>query len=101
MALGRSKHIHWALMFGIALSIVLCLAYSLYVDLSGTMLLSSDMNVEDPEGEDVSTCQNEFKVSVPTASSNLLLFGTHFCRGSSLVSSSLTSYTHVTPLLRC
>jgi hypothetical protein len=46
-------------MLGISLLIPMPLAYSLYVDLSETMLLSSDMSFEDPEDEDLSTCQNK------------------------------------------
>ena len=99
--MGRLKHIHLVLMLGISLFIPILLAYSLYFDLSGTVLLSSDMSFEDPEDEDLSTCQNEFKVFVPAVSSNSLLPWTHFGRGSSLFSSPLTSYTQITPVLRC
>ena len=88
-------------MLGIFLFIPIFLAYSLCVDLSGTVLLSSDMSFEDPEDEDLSTCQNEFKVFVPTLSSNPLPPWTHFGKESSLFSSSLTSYTQMTPVLRC
>jgi hypothetical protein len=88
-------------MVGISLFIPLFLAYSLYVDLSGTVLLSSDMSFEDPDDEDLSTCQNEFKVFVPTVSSNPLPPWTHFGRGSSLSSSPLTSHIQITPVLRC
>ena len=101
MTMGRLKHIHFVLMVGISLFIPLFLAYSLYVDLSGTVLLSSDMSFEDPDDEDLSTCQNEFKVFVPTVSFNPLLTGTHFGKGSSLLSSPLTSHTQITPVLRC
>jgi len=88
-------------MFGISLLTPAFLAYSLYVDLSGTVLLSSDMNFEDPDDEDLSTCQNEFKVLAPTVSSNPLLPKTHLGRESSLFWSRLTSYTQITPVLRC
>ena len=88
-------------MVGISLFIPLFLVYSLYVDLSEIVFLSSDMSFEDPGDEDLSTCQNEFKAFVPTVSSNPLLSGTHFGRGSSLFSSPLTSHTQVTPVLRC
>ena len=101
MTMGRLKHIHLVLMLGISLFIPVFLAYSIYVDLSETVLLSSDMSFEDPEDEDLSTCQNEFKVFVPAVSSNSLLPWTHFGRGSSLFSSPLTSYTQITPVPRC
>ena len=101
VTMDRLKHIHFVLMFGICLLIPLFLAYSLYVDLSETVLLSSDMSFEDLGDEDLSTGQNEFKVFVPTVSSNLLLLVTHFCRGSSLFSSPLTSHTQIIPILRC
>jgi hypothetical protein len=101
MAMGRLKHIHFVLIIGISLFIPIFLAYTLYVDLSGTVLLSSDMSFEDPDDEDLSTCQNEFKVFVPTVSSNPLLTETYFGKGSSLFSSPLTSYTQITPVLRC
>jgi hypothetical protein len=101
MTTGRLKHIHLVLMLGISLFIPLFLGYSLYVDLSETVFLSSDMSFEDPDDEDLSTCQNEFKVFVPTVSSNPLLTGTHFGKGFSLLSSPLTSHTQITPVLRC
>jgi len=101
MVMGRFKHIHLVLILGISLFIPLFLAYSLYVDLSGTVVLSSGMSFEDSGDEDLSTCQNEFKVFVPTVSSNLLPPGTHFGRGSSLFSSPLKSYTQITTVLRC
>ena len=101
MTMGRLKHIHLVLMLGISLLLPMLLAYSLYADLSGDVLLSSDMSFEDPDDEDLSTCQNEFKVFVPTVSSNPLLTGTHFGKGSSLLSSLLTSHTQITPVLRC
>jgi hypothetical protein len=41
MTMVRLKHTHLALMFGISLFIPLFLAYSLYVDLSEIVLLSS------------------------------------------------------------
>ena len=88
-------------MVGMSLFIPLFLAYSVYVDLSGTVFLSSDMSFEDPEDEDLSTCQNESKVFVPTVSLNPFLPWTYFSWGSSLFSSPLTSYTQVTPVLRC
>jgi hypothetical protein len=101
MTVGRLKHIHLVLLLGISLFIPLFLAYSLYVDLSGTVLLSSDMSFEDSEDEDLSSCQNEFKVFVPTVTSNPLPPWTHFGKGSSLFSSPLTSYNQITPVLRC
>jgi len=99
--MGRLKHIRLVLILGISLFIPLLLAYSLYVDLSGTVLLSSDMNLEDAEDEDLPTCQNNFKVFVPAVSSNRLLSRTHFGRESRLFSSAVTLYTQITPVLRC
>jgi len=99
--MGRLKHIHLVLTLGVSLFIPILLAYSLYVDLSGTVLLSSDMSFEDPEDEDLSTCQNEFKVLVPAVSSNPLPPWTHFGRGSGLFSSPLMPYTQITAVLRC
>jgi hypothetical protein len=87
-------------MLGTSLLILLFLAYSLYVDLSGTVFLSSDMEFEDPDDEDSSTCQNEFKGFVPADFSNPLPPWTHFGRKFSL-SSSLTSYNQMMPVLRC
>jgi len=100
--MGRLKNIHLVLMVGISLLIPMLLAYSLYLDLSETVLLSSDMSFEDADDEDSSTSQNEFKVFVPTLSSNLLPPWTDLGRGgSSLFSSPLTSYSQETPVLRC
>ncbi len=101
MTMGRLKHIHFVLMLGISLLIPLLLSYSIYVDLSGTALLSSDVSFEDPDDESSSTWQNEFKVFLPPVSSNPLLAWTHLDRGSSLFSSPLTSDTQITPILRC
>ena len=101
MTMGRLKYIHLLLMVGISLFIPLFLAYSVYVDLSETVVLSSDMSFEDIDDEDSSTCQNEFKVFVPAVSSNLLPPWTHFGRGSSFLSSPLTSHDQITPALRC
>jgi hypothetical protein len=78
---GRLKHIHFVLMLGIFLFIPLLLSYSIYVNLSGTVLLSSDVSFEDPGDEDLSTCQKDFKVFVPTVSSSPLHSWTHFGRG--------------------
>jgi len=101
MVMGRIKHTHLFLMLGISLFIPLFLAYSLYVDLSGTVLLSSDVSFEDPGDEDLSTCQNEFRVFVPEVVSNPLLPGAHFGGESSLFLSPLTSHTQITSVLRC
>jgi len=101
MTMCRLRHIRLVLMLGISLFIPLFLAYSTYVDLSGTVLLSSDMIFEDPEDEDLSTCRNDFKNFGPTVSSNPLFSSAHFGRGSSLFSSPLTSGTQMTPVLRC
>jgi len=99
--MDKLKHIYLVLMLGTYLLIPIPLAYSLDGDLSETMLLSSDMSFEGSEDEDLSTSQNEFKVFVPTVSSNPLLPGTRFGKGSSLFSPPLTSYTQITPVLRC
>jgi hypothetical protein len=56
--MSRFENIHLVLMLAISLFIPLFLAYSLYVDLSGTVLLSSDMSFEDLGDEDLSVCQN-------------------------------------------
>jgi hypothetical protein len=88
-------------MVGISLFVPLFLAYSLYFDLSGTVLLSSDMSFEDPEDEDLSTCRNEFKIFVPQVSSNPLSPWTHFSREPNLISSPSTFITQNTPVLRC
>lgn len=101
MTMGQLKQIYFVLLLGISLFIPLFLAYSLYVDLSGTVIFSSDMSFEDPGDEYLSTCQNEFKRFVPTLSSNTLAPWTHFGRESSLLSSPLTPYTQITPVLRC
>jgi len=99
--MGPLKHFHLVLILGISLFIPLFLAYSVYVDLSETVLLSSDMSFEDAEDEDLSTCQSELKVFVPTVSSNLVPHWIHCLWESSFFSSPLTSYTEITPVLRC
>ena len=99
--MNRLKHIHLVLILGISLLIPVLIAYSLYVDLLGTVFLSSDMSFEDFGDEDSSTCERELKVFVPTVSSNPLPPWTHFGRRSGLLSSPLTSYTQITPVLRC
>ena len=101
MTVGRLKQIHVVLLLGISLLIPLSLAYSLYVDLSGTALLSSDMSFEDPDDEDLSSCLNEFKVFVPAVSFNAILSRTHFGKGFSLFPLPLTSHTLISPVLRC
>ncbi len=101
MAMGRLKYTHLILMLGVSLLIPLFMAYSLYVDLSGTALLSSDMSFEDLEDEGLSTIQHEFKVLVPPAFSILLPWVHHFCTESSLFSSPPTSHAQITPILRC
>lgn len=100
MTMDRLKHIHLVLILGISLLIPILLAYSVYVDLSGTVLLSSDTSL-DPGDEDSSTRQNELKVFVPVVSSNPLPPWTHFGKGSGLFSSPLTSHAQITPVLRC
>jgi len=101
MTAGRLKQIHLVLLLGISLFIPLFLAYSVYVDLSGTVLLSSDMSLEDSGDEDLSTSQNELKVCLPTVSCNPLLPWTCFGEGSRLFSSPLASHNQITPVLRC
>jgi len=101
MKIDRLKHFHLVLMLGMSLFIPLFLAYSLYVDLSETVLFSSDMSFENPDDEDLSTCQDKFKVFVPTVSSDPLLPLIHFGRGFSFFLYPLTSYTEITPVLRC
>jgi len=100
LTMGQLKNIHLVLMLGTSLFIPLFLAYSVYVDLSETVLLSSDISFEDADDEDSATCQNEFKVFVPTLFSNPLPPWTHLARGSSLFLSPLTSYAQRTPVLR-
>jgi len=101
MTMGRLKHIHLVLMLGISLLLPMLLAYSLYADLSGDALFSSDMSFENLDDEDLLTCQGKFKVFVPAIPSSSLLPWTHFGRGSSLFSSPLTSDTQIMPVLRC
>ena len=88
-------------MLGISLFIPLFLAYSVYVELSETVLLSSDMSLEDPEDEDLSTCQNEFNILVSKVFSNPLPAWTHFGRGGSLFLSPLTFIAQNKFVLRC
>jgi len=101
MTMDRLKHIHLSLMVGISLFIPLFLAYSLYVDLSGTVLLSCDMSFEDPENEDLSSCQNEIKIFLPKVFYNPLLIGTHCGAWSCPFSFPLTTSTQNKPVLRC
>ncbi len=101
MTRGGLKQIYLVLMLGISLFIPLFLTYSVYADLSETRLLSSDMNFEGSDDGDSPTCQNEIKVFVPQVSSDPLLIGTHFVTLSYLFSSSLTSPSQNSPVLRC
>jgi hypothetical protein len=102
MTINRLKHIHLVLILGISLLIPVLMAYSLYVDLSGTVLLSPDMSFEDFGDEDSLSCgKKNFNVFVPTVSSNPLPPWTHFGKMSSLFLSLLTSCTQITPVLRC
>ena len=101
MTLDRLKQIHLVLMVGISLFIPLFLAYSLYVDLSGTVLLTSDMSFEDPEDEDLSTCQNDSKNFAPSVFSNPLLSSAHLSKESDPFSSPLTARNQIAPVLRC
>jgi hypothetical protein len=101
MTMDRLKHIHLVLILGISLLMPMLLAYSLYVNLSGTVFLSSDMSFEDSGDEDSSTCQREFNVFVPTVSSVPFLPGARFGSVSSLLLSPLTSHTQNRPVLRC
>ncbi len=101
MTTSRFRHIHLVLIVGISLIIPFLLAYSLYVNLSETILLSSDMSLEDSDDEDLSSYQDEFKVFEPQVLSSPSFIGTHlgpeFCRSSS----PLISSTEKTPVLRC
>jgi hypothetical protein len=101
MVMGRFKHIYPSLMIGISLFIPLFFTYSLCVDLSEFVLLSSDMSFEDPEDEDLSKYQNQIKIFLPKVSYNLLLIGTHFGARSFPFSSPLTMPTQNKPVLRC
>ena len=101
MTLARLRHLHLILLPGIALFVPLFLSYSLCVDLSEIMLLSSDMNLEDPRGEDLSTCQNEVGVFVPTISSAPVLPVTRFDTGPILLSSALAPHMENMSILRC
>ena len=101
MTAGGLKHNYLVLIFGISLFIPLFLAYSLYVDMSGSVPFSSDMSFEDPDNEDLSTCQNEFKVFMPVVSSTALPPWTQFGRVHSLFSLPLTFHTQITSVLRC
>lgn len=101
MTVGRLKQIHLFLTLGISIFIPLFLAYSVYVDLSGTVLLSSDMSFEDSGDGDLSTCEDDFNVYIPMLPSNPLLLGTHFGKGSRFSSSPFTSHNQITPVLRC
>ena len=100
MTRGRFKHIHFVLLLGISLFIPLFLAYSLCVNLSGTVLLSSDMGFEDANDEDLSACQNEFNAFVLVVFYDLSPW-THFGKGSNLFLCPLMSSVQITPVLRC
>ncbi len=101
MTVGRLKWIHLVLLIGISLFIPLFLAYSVYVDLSGTVLLFCDMSFEDSENEDLSTYHDAFNAFVPAISSNPLLLWTRVSKGSNLFLSPFTSDSQITPVLRC
>ena len=101
MAMGRLKHFHLVLMLGISLLIPLLMVYSIYVDLSGAVFLSSDMSFENPDNEDLSGCQDKIKVFVPAVSSTPSPLGTYLDRGCRLISPALTSPIQITPALRC
>ncbi len=101
MAMGRIKHIHFALLLGISLIIPFFLAYSLYADLSETTLLSSDMSLEDPDDGDLSTCPDEVKVFLPTVSSNPLSSWIDLGHEANLISTPLTYISQNKPVLRC
>jgi hypothetical protein len=101
MMMNQFKNMHLVLTLAISLFIPLFLAYSLYVDLSGTVLLSSDMRFEDPEDEDLSVFQNEFKVFVSTAFSIFLLPSAGSIEESHLFSFLLTPYPKNKLILRC
>jgi hypothetical protein len=98
--MGRFKNFNLILMVSLSLFIPLFLAYSLYVEWSGSTLLSSDMGYEDPGDEDLLICQKEFGV-VPTAYLVILDPETEFARESYVLSYLLTPRLHCTSILRC
>ena len=100
MTMGRLRHLHFILLLGISLFVPLFLAYSLYVDLSRTVLLPSDMS-DDSGDDDSSTSQSELNVFVPPISSTPFLPSAHFRSVSSFFLSSLMPHTQNTPVLRC
>jgi hypothetical protein len=101
MIMSRLKHVHLVLTIGISLFILPPLAYSLSDDLSDIVLVSSDMSFENIDGEELSTCQNEFELFVPPLSSNPLPLGALLGLGSGAFSSPLTPNTQITAILRC
>ncbi len=101
MTMSRSRQIRLGLLVGISLIIPFLLAYSLYVDLSETTLLSSDMSLEDPGDGDLSTYPDEVKVFLPTASFNPLSSWIHLGHEANLISTPLTYSSQNKSVLRC
>jgi hypothetical protein len=99
--MDRLKHVHLVLILGISLLIPMLMAYSLYVDLSETVLLSSGINFEDFGDEDSSVYMREFNVFVPTVSSVSFLPGAQFHSVPSVFLSSVMQFTQIKPVLRC
>jgi hypothetical protein len=101
MTIDRFRNIHFFLMLAISLFIPLFLAYSLYVELSGSSLLSSDISFEDPGGEDLSICKSESKTLLPGVISVLFPSGPTFIGEGYLFSFLKTSHSQNRPVLRC
>ena len=101
MLRGLLKHIRLVLLLGISLFIPFFFAYSVYIDLSEIVHLSSDISFEDPDDEDLSIPQDEFKIFVPTASFNPLPIGTHVTEVASRIVFLLMCVSQNIPVLRC
>jgi hypothetical protein len=101
MAVGRFKNLHLVLILGISLFIPFILSYSLNADLSGTVFVSSDMSFDSSGDEDLSTFQGKFKVFVATVSCNLCPRWNQLFKEPGFLSSSLTSCSQISPVLRC
>jgi hypothetical protein len=101
MTMGRFRNIHLFLMIAISLFVPLFLAYSLYVELSGSSLLSSDVSLEDPGNEDLAICKSESKVLLPGVLSVLFLPKSTFIGEVYLFSFLKTSHSQNRPVLRC
>ncbi len=100
MTMGRLKHIHLILILALSLFIPMLLVSSLYVDLSGVVLLSSAMS-KDSGDEDSSAYQSEFKVLMSTVSFAPFLPGAHFGSLSCPLWSLVSAHSQNRPVLRC